>query len=568
MGQRVCPRCQAVFSGPGTGLGDKELCPHDGTRLVPAGTAAAGRSAQGELKVGQLLDGRFEIERLLGRGGLGTYLARHRALSRQFVIKLLRKDLAGSELARFQREARALSTVVHPNLAGLYDYGQTAAGQPYLVTEYVEGLPLHALLGRSSSRQLPLVQALELTAQVLRALVAAHARGLVHLNIKPENILLVSRGGQPGAVKVTDLGVARILDGERLAGAGSPVGAPEFIAPELLTRSDVGPAADLYAIGVLLHTLIAGSPPFTGTVNAVLSSHLNQRPPALSLRCPERGVPKELDALVSRLLGKVASGRPTAEEALATLQQLRAQQPPRPVRCLLVLDALVRGAVPLERTPAAESTIERTGAAAELELPPILCELEQVEHELERTSQQLLRQILALVKRRWPYRPPSEIADQQRLLSSSEEAAEELGLRLALLNDEADKEAERSEARQEELRAQMRRVHEQLTTAPAERPLREVQLAFERAYDAVTFDGPATSALARLRPRLQELRSEIQRRRRDIGALVLRRCKVDSRPSYDRTIQVAVRGLEKALAEVDRLSTTLARLLARVSPRP
>ena len=604
MWQRVCPKCQATFSGV------EEFCPHDGSPLLLPRS-----SARPDPLIGQTLDGRFLIEKVLGQGGMGVvYLARHRVLQRPFALKLLRRELVGDELARrrFQREARVASAIVHPNIVGIYDYGQTPQGQAYLVMEYVDGLSLHALAGKTPRRQLHITQAVDITMQVVQALSVAHTRGIVHRDIKPENILLLSRSGQPDFVKVTDFGVARILDEEvRLTAAGSLVGTPEFIAPEMLQSGEVSPAADLYAVGVMMHELIAGAPPFTGSVNAILTSHLNERAPSLSQRCPELGIPKELDALVARLLNKAPASRLTADETLGTLMQLRPRLPPRSVRSLLLMETLVlagredpihraetlllpqRGAQlsdPASRSAPAASPAPEAPSPMPSSMPssipsgpgpaaalPLLGEMDQLDLELERTSQQLVRLVLALIKRRWPSRPPPEIAQKCAHLDACEKADEDLGLRLALLRDEAEKQAQVGEARRQELHDQMLRVREQIEAAgqaegparvQAERALRDALLEIERLYAAVKFDGEAAGQLSQLRPRQQELRSEIQRTRRELGALVLRRCKIDSRPNYDRTIQVAARGLEKVLADYDRLCSTMTLLLGRLSTTP
>ena len=304
----------------------------------------------------------------------------------------------------------------------------------------------------------------------------------------------------------------------------------------------------------------------------------------------------ELDALVGRLLNKAPASRLTADETLGTLMQLRPKLPPRSVRSLLFMETLVlsgRGAddsihraetlqLPPQRAPVsdpgacpgpASGPDPGPGAAQSVALPSLLNEMDQLDLELERTSQRMVRLVLALIKRRWSSRPPSEIAQKSAQLEACEKAEEELGLRVALLRDEAEKQAQVGEARRQELHGQMLRVREQIEAAAqaegparvqAERALRDSLLDIERLYAAVKFDGEAAGQLSKLRPRQQELRSEIQRIRRELGAMVLRRCKIDSRPNYDRTIQVAARGLEKVLADYDRLCSTLTLLLGRL----
>ena len=563
--QRQCQKCNATF------LGVEEFCPHDGSPLL-----APRAIAKKDMLLGQIIDDRFVLERVLGQGGMGiVYLARHRMLARSFALKMLRYELVSDEMARrrFQREARAASAVVHPNVVSLYDYGQTADGQSYLVMEYVEGISLHELAGKSPSRQLHITQAVDITMQVVQALTAAHACGIVHRDIKPENILLMHHNGQPDFVKVTDFGVARIIDEQRLTADGSLVGTPEFIAPEMITGADVGPKADLYAVGVMMHELIAGTPPFVGNINAILNSHLNTQPPSLAERCQGKPIPKELDQLVARLLSKSVATRPTAGEVLNILMQVRPRLPPRSIRSLLLMETLVLagrqagGAVHSAET--LELPPERSDLLQTLELPPLLYEMDQVDIEMERSSQQLFRLVTALIRRRWPQRPPTEIAKQCEHLSACEKAEEEIGMQVALMRDDAEREAQQSEDRRREVQAQMIRLREQMTASvpPSGKEmqrLRDALLDLERAHAATAQEGSAACELSKMRPRMQELRSEIQRSRRELAALVIKRCRTDTKARNDKTALVACQGLEKVAADFDRLCRTMTLLLERL----
>lgn len=169
---RVCPQCAATFSGL------EEFCPNDGTPLV-----ATQKDAEFDAMLGQTLDERFILEKVLGGGGMGiVYLARHAMLDRVFALKLLRRELMGDAmvLRRFEREARTASSVIHPNIVHIYDFGRTRDGQAYLVMEYVNGISLYAFSESFPSRQLHVSQAVDITMQVTQALAAAHARGIVH----------------------------------------------------------------------------------------------------------------------------------------------------------------------------------------------------------------------------------------------------------------------------------------------------------------------------------------------------------------------------------------------------
>ena len=170
--QQICPQCQAKF------LGLEDFCPHDGTPLVAA--SSVGVWAE---RVGQVLDERFVLQKVLGQGGMGiVYLARHTVLDRVFAIKLLRRELLGDAtvLRRFQREARTASRVLHPNIVHTYDFGQTRDGLAYLVMEYVHGISLYGFCETFPGRRVPISQAVDITLQVTQALAAAHAQGIVH----------------------------------------------------------------------------------------------------------------------------------------------------------------------------------------------------------------------------------------------------------------------------------------------------------------------------------------------------------------------------------------------------
>ena len=174
MWQHVCPQCKATF------VGLEEFCPHDGTPLV-----AAHKDKGGELgdMLGEVLDERFVLQKILGEGGMGiVYLARHAVLDRVFALKLLRRELLGDPLMlrRFQREARTASSVVHPNIVHIYDFGRTRSGLAYLVMEYVNGISLYSFSESFADRQLHVSQAVDITMQVTQALAAAHAHGIVH----------------------------------------------------------------------------------------------------------------------------------------------------------------------------------------------------------------------------------------------------------------------------------------------------------------------------------------------------------------------------------------------------
>jgi serine/threonine-protein kinase len=227
--------------------------------------------AEGELAPARLGDA-LELIEEIGRGGMGTvWKARHLALDRIVAVKFLAERLAGHAEAtrRFEREAQALARLSHPGIVAVHDFGREG-DRAFIVMEYVEGVPLSALV------PLPPEQARDVARQVLDALAYAHARGVVHRDVKPDNILVEASGH----VKVSDFGVARILDPEDAADAattaGRVLGTPVYMAPEALAGAPPDPRMDVYSVGVVLHELLTGrrpagdTPPLTGPFEPVV----------------------------------------------------------------------------------------------------------------------------------------------------------------------------------------------------------------------------------------------------------------------------------------------------------
>lgn len=209
-------------------------------------------------------DSRYEIRRLVGRGGMGAVYEGYDArLARRVAIKILPKDTGADPgaLARFEREAKAMAALDHPNIVHIHDYGQTPDGNPYFVMEYIDGMDVHKL---RLTGQLDLPGALELVSQVCAALQYAHSRGIVHRDIKPGNILV----NREGVAKVADFGLAKVLGTETqpfhepsLTRSGTALGTPDYMAPEQFEGSHVDHRADIYSLGVMLYDLLTGSPP-------------------------------------------------------------------------------------------------------------------------------------------------------------------------------------------------------------------------------------------------------------------------------------------------------------------
>jgi eukaryotic-like serine/threonine-protein kinase len=268
---------------------------------------AIGRERGIVMAAGRVLGGRYQTEQLLGSGGMAAvWRGRDLRLDRPVAIKELAGAGLGEPMAaeRFDREARTVARLAHPNIVAVYDFG-TEDGSSYLVMELVEGQTVAAML---ADGPLPLVQAVAIAAQTCDGLAAAHAAGIIHRDVKPANLIL----GPTGVVKICDFGIARLLYATghtSLTGPAVAMGSSQYMAPEQVNREPVDARADLYAVGCTLYAMLAGAPPFGGDdAISVLQQHLTQ-PPA-PLRQRRADVPPALDALVGELLAKAPATRP------------------------------------------------------------------------------------------------------------------------------------------------------------------------------------------------------------------------------------------------------------------
>ncbi|MFD7787878.1 serine/threonine-protein kinase [Streptomyces nojiriensis] len=270
---------------------------------------------RGALNVaGAYIGGRYRLEALLGRGGMGEVWRAHDSrLERKVAIKFLPPHLAdGQVVDRFHREARVTARLQHAGIAQVFDSG-AQDGQLHLVMELLDGRNLGAVLQEQPSG-LPVHQAVDLAAQVADALSYAHRADIVHRDIKPANLMLVAGG----RVKVCDFGIAGFVRADSgLTREGSLMGTPDYMAPEQCRGRRVDGRADLYALGCVLFALLTGRPPFTthGDFRVVMIDHIHTPPPRLASLRP--GVPDELDRIVSVLLSKDPDDRHTYAGAVA-----------------------------------------------------------------------------------------------------------------------------------------------------------------------------------------------------------------------------------------------------------
>ena len=273
-------------------------------------------------KAGDIIAGRYRIDEQLGRGGMGAvYRATQLGLLRAVAVKVLLPERNGARVReRFEREARVAAAMRHDGVVDVYDFGVDDDDRLFLVMELLIGESLGDRLERE--RILPEAAAVDVTAQVAAAMVSAHDVGLVHRDIKPDNIFCVDGDAdQLPRCKVVDFGLAFIKDGGDLGRLTSDTiisGTPDYMAPEQCRGGvEVGPPADIYALGSVLLEMLTGRPPFAGEQGEILAQQLHVPPPKLTTRRPDAS--PALSALIDRMLDKRPASRPDARGVIAAL---------------------------------------------------------------------------------------------------------------------------------------------------------------------------------------------------------------------------------------------------------
>jgi eukaryotic-like serine/threonine-protein kinase len=270
--------------------------------------------------VGTSLSGRYRLDAKIGAGGMSTvYRAFDTVLERQVAVKLMHRDIAHNpdQLERFRREARAVAQLNHPHIVQVIDAGEDD-GMPYIVFEYVEGETLKDRIRRYGRLDIP--ESIAYAIEIARALGAAHERGIVHRDVKPQNILV----DEEGSGKVTDFGIARTLEQEGLTADGRVLGTTDYVSPEQALGHAVTGQSDLYSLGVVLFEMLTGDVPFRGENQvAVAMKHVREELPDIQVRRPE--VSSALAAVLDRLTAKDLSRRYVSDrEVIADLEEVLA----------------------------------------------------------------------------------------------------------------------------------------------------------------------------------------------------------------------------------------------------
>jgi serine/threonine protein kinase len=302
---KECPKCRVCFAD------DVAFCPDDG--------AATGPSIAGE----PILDGRYNLERRLGQGGMGiVYKGRHIFLKTQHAIKIILPDLVGNDpnlVTRFRQEALAAAAIRHQNIIAVTDFGVVRGTMPFLVMEFVQGKSLQEVM--SAEGAMGPVRAFEIMQPICAGIAAAHRQNIVHRDIKPLNVMLQDGLSIAEGTKILDFGLAKIKSGELLgsfiaAQTTGLMGSPFYMAPEQWSDEPPDARADVYSLGVMLYQMLAGDVPFkANAIPAIMKKHLTDEPPTFSSRGVE--VPPQIEAVVRHALEKEPEHRtPSADEFL------------------------------------------------------------------------------------------------------------------------------------------------------------------------------------------------------------------------------------------------------------
>jgi len=298
-----------------------------------------GRMLSGASLTGSMLAERYQVEERIGEGGMGiVYKATHVGLQKPVAVKVLMPELNSISgiVERFEREARSLSRLDHPGIVRVMDFGKSGKGLLYLVMDYVDGIPLSSLIRRDGP--FPAERAVALARQILLALSHAHNLGVVHRDLKPDNIMVLNAGSPTEHIRILDFGIAKIVEesdsptSEPLTKAGMVFGTPEYLSPEQAAgeAESVDATSDLYTVGIILYEMLTKRRPFESTNRmALLNQHMTKKPRPISEVEGASTIPSELDQIILRALEKKRENRfASAMQFYAALSAVPVEQRP------------------------------------------------------------------------------------------------------------------------------------------------------------------------------------------------------------------------------------------------
>lgn len=297
--QKVCPTCGTEYP-----LSER-FCPRDGTALRSSNTS-------GDL-LGSVVADRYHVIKKLGEGGMGAvYLAEHVKMGRKSALKVMHPGMNADPdaIARFNREASNASRLSHPNICGIYDFGETSEGLIYLAMEFIEGKSLTDLI--EANIALPPVRAASIVHQVADALQVAHDAGIVHRDLKPDNIMVAKNRDGSDLVKVVDFGIAKASssDAQKVTKTGMVVGTPEYMSPEQLAGDKLDGRSDIYSLGLVAFNCLTGKLPFPSeSAQEAMIMRLTDRPRTLAELRPDIAWPDDLQAVMDHALARDAAER-------------------------------------------------------------------------------------------------------------------------------------------------------------------------------------------------------------------------------------------------------------------
>jgi serine/threonine-protein kinase len=308
--KKVCLECHRQF----TGL--VASCPHDNTALVPV--------AQDPL-VGTKLDGKYEILSVLGTGGMGVvYKGKQDLMDRIVAIKMLLAHHLNDthSVKRFLHEGKATCKLKHPHIITVYDYGVSPQGQPYIVMDFLDGVPLSDQIRKEG--QIGVDRSMSIFKQSALALEHAHSQGVIHRDLKPSNIVLIDFDGNKDYVKVVDFGVAKLIEDagtelQRLTQMGEVCGSPVYMSPEQCQGMQLDPRSDIYSMGIVMYETLTNKLPLLGkTLVETMHKHIMEAPTPFSESRPDLYIPERVEQVIFKALSKNPDDRQQSMKELAT----------------------------------------------------------------------------------------------------------------------------------------------------------------------------------------------------------------------------------------------------------